>query len=335
MSDSCQNRLRPVLRAGRGDARRVRRARSEVRREHGGASREMRQQLFDRRRRDAGLQGEGDERDGPRAPARPRGRAPAGRRRRRQARGQADRFRPSRRLRRRQARQGQDGARDVRGPGGRMERRRRRRVRARLPPAQLQVRQVQDEEAGRRGGRAVRARSDAAASPTPRRRVALTPIASPSPRGSNWRARSSTSRRTSSFPRPSPTRAQELDKLGVEVEVFDEKAMAKLGMGALLAVGQGSKRESRFVVMRWKGAKAKKSRAGRLHRQGRLLRFRRHLDQAGRRHGGHEGRHGGRRLRRRPHARARQAQGEGQRRRRDRPRREHAERRSLSARATS
>ena len=40
--------------------------------------------------------------------------------------------------------------------------------------------------------------------------------------------------------------------------------------------------------------------AGRLHRQGRVLRHRRHLDQAGRRHGGHEGRHGGRGLRHRP-----------------------------------
>src|SRR5438552_3743502 len=36
-----------------------------------------------------------------------------------------------------------------------------------------------------------------------------------------------------------------------------------------------------------------------------MLRHRRHLDQAGRQHGGHEGRHGGGRLRGRPHARAR------------------------------
>jgi leucyl aminopeptidase len=61
------------------------------------------------------------------------------------------------------------------------------------------------------------------------------------------------------FPESFAARAEELEKLGVDVEVFDEKAMTKLGMGALLAVGQGSRRESRFVVMRWKGAKSKKT----------------------------------------------------------------------------
>jgi leucyl aminopeptidase len=61
------------------------------------------------------------------------------------------------------------------------------------------------------------------------------------------------------FPESFAARAEELRKLGVEVEIFDEKALAKLGMGALLAVGQGSKRGSRLAVMRWKGAKAKKT----------------------------------------------------------------------------
>ncbi len=61
------------------------------------------------------------------------------------------------------------------------------------------------------------------------------------------------------FPESFAERAAELEELGVDVEVFDEKAMGKLGMGALLAVGQGSKRASRFVVMRWKGAKSKKA----------------------------------------------------------------------------
>ena len=61
------------------------------------------------------------------------------------------------------------------------------------------------------------------------------------------------------YPENFAARAEELEELGVDVEVFDEKAMSKLGMGALLAVGQGSKRESRFVVMRWKGAKSKKT----------------------------------------------------------------------------
>ncbi|MGC2392459.1 MAG: leucyl aminopeptidase, partial [Methylovirgula sp.] len=50
-------------------------------------------------------------------------------------------------------------------------------------------------------------------------------------------------------------RAQELEKLGVEVKVLDEAAMKQLGMGALLAVGQGSERESRLVIMRWRGDK--------------------------------------------------------------------------------
>jgi leucyl aminopeptidase len=43
----------------------------------------------------------------------------------------------------------------------------------------------------------------------------------------------------------------ELEALGVEVEVLDEKDMRKLGMGALLGVGQGSARESRLLVARW------------------------------------------------------------------------------------
>jgi leucyl aminopeptidase len=53
---------------------------------------------------------------------------------------------------------------------------------------------------------------------------------------------------------------EELKPLGVEVEVLDEKKMHKLGFEALLAVGQGSIRESRVVIMRWNGAgKGKKS----------------------------------------------------------------------------
>jgi len=45
----------------------------------------------------------------------------------------------------------------------------------------------------------------------------------------------------------------ELDDLGVEIDVLNEAEMAKHGMNALLAVGQGSRRESRLVVMRWNG----------------------------------------------------------------------------------
>ena len=41
---------------------------------------------------------------------------------------------------------------------------------------------------------------------------------------------------------------------GVEVEVLDREQMAKLGMGALLGVAQGSVREARLMVLRWNGA---------------------------------------------------------------------------------
>ena len=50
-------------------------------------------------------------------------------------------------------------------------------------------------------------------------------------------------------------RASQLRKLGVDVDVLDVKAMTKLGMGALLGVGQGSTQPSRTVIMRWNGAK--------------------------------------------------------------------------------
>jgi len=50
-------------------------------------------------------------------------------------------------------------------------------------------------------------------------------------------------------------RAAALRKLGVAVDVLDVAAMRKLGMGALLAVGQGSAHEPRLVVMRWEGGK--------------------------------------------------------------------------------
>jgi leucyl aminopeptidase len=49
-------------------------------------------------------------------------------------------------------------------------------------------------------------------------------------------------------------RAKELTKLGVQVEVLGPKALEKLGMGALLAVGQGSEKPSHVAVLQWKGA---------------------------------------------------------------------------------
>ena len=45
-----------------------------------------------------------------------------------------------------------------------------------------------------------------------------------------------------------------LSELGVDVEVLGEQRMRRLGMGALLGVGQGSSQESQLVIMQWNGA---------------------------------------------------------------------------------
>lgn len=55
------------------------------------------------------------------------------------------------------------------------------------------------------------------------------------------------------YPESMAEECRKLAELGVEVEVLDEKKMRKLGMNALLGVGQGSERESQLVVMQWKG----------------------------------------------------------------------------------
>jgi leucyl aminopeptidase len=52
-------------------------------------------------------------------------------------------------------------------------------------------------------------------------------------------------------------RAKALSKRGVKVDLLGPAALRKLGMNALLAVGQGSARPSHLVVMQWKGAGAK------------------------------------------------------------------------------
>ena len=57
------------------------------------------------------------------------------------------------------------------------------------------------------------------------------------------------------YPEEFAKRASALRKLGVTVEILDVPAMKKLGMGALLGVGQGSARPSRTVVMRYNGGK--------------------------------------------------------------------------------
>ncbi len=48
-----------------------------------------------------------------------------------------------------------------------------------------------------------------------------------------------------------------LTKDGLEVEILGEKEMKKLGMNALLGVGQGSAKQSHLVVLKWNGLKNK------------------------------------------------------------------------------
>ncbi len=48
-------------------------------------------------------------------------------------------------------------------------------------------------------------------------------------------------------------RCKALSKLGVKVQVLGEEQMRKLGMGALLGVGQGSEFESQLAIMQWTG----------------------------------------------------------------------------------
>ena len=57
------------------------------------------------------------------------------------------------------------------------------------------------------------------------------------------------------YPQAFAERCKALKSLGLEVEVLGEKEMEKLGMGALLGVGQGSIRESQLLIMRWNGGR--------------------------------------------------------------------------------
>ena len=55
------------------------------------------------------------------------------------------------------------------------------------------------------------------------------------------------------YPASFAKRLKKLEKIGIKVEVLDRKALTKIGMGALLSVGLGSRRGARVVVMRWSG----------------------------------------------------------------------------------
>jgi len=50
-------------------------------------------------------------------------------------------------------------------------------------------------------------------------------------------------------------RLSSLKKYGLKINIYDEKKLKKLGMNALLGVGQGSIRGSYLVTMEWNGAK--------------------------------------------------------------------------------
>jgi len=55
------------------------------------------------------------------------------------------------------------------------------------------------------------------------------------------------------YPESFVERCRHLAELGVEITVLDRADMEKLGMGALLGVAQGSRREARLLAMRWNG----------------------------------------------------------------------------------
>ena len=61
------------------------------------------------------------------------------------------------------------------------------------------------------------------------------------------------------YPAEFAQRVKQLEELGLEVEILGEAEMAKLGMGSLLGVGQGSLRESQLAILKWNGADDKQA----------------------------------------------------------------------------
>ena len=55
------------------------------------------------------------------------------------------------------------------------------------------------------------------------------------------------------------SRAKELSKLGLKINILDEKRMKSHGMGALLGVGMGSANPSRLITLEWNGNPSSKS----------------------------------------------------------------------------
>ncbi|SFS41714.1 leucyl aminopeptidase [Brevundimonas viscosa] len=58
------------------------------------------------------------------------------------------------------------------------------------------------------------------------------------------------------YPAEFARRVKALETLGLEVEILGEPELEKLGFRTLLAVGQGSERESQVAIMKWNGGKA-------------------------------------------------------------------------------
>ena len=56
------------------------------------------------------------------------------------------------------------------------------------------------------------------------------------------------------YPAEFARRVKALEPLGLTVEILGEAEMEKLGMGSLLGVGQGSRRDSQLAVIQWQGA---------------------------------------------------------------------------------
>ena len=57
------------------------------------------------------------------------------------------------------------------------------------------------------------------------------------------------------YPAVFARKVKALEKLGLEVEILDEKMLKKMGFNALLAVGQGSANAPRVAIMKWNGGK--------------------------------------------------------------------------------
>lgn len=58
------------------------------------------------------------------------------------------------------------------------------------------------------------------------------------------------------YPEAFAERCQELNAIGLQVEVLDEEQLEELGMHALLSVGQGSTKPPRVVTLQWKGGES-------------------------------------------------------------------------------